>query len=86
MMSCHRANPIFFNKKIKIGRLGNLPTPHPLRTITSHFCLNPPIPSKWTSYVYHPLNVLAQFFQVSFYTINYLRIQDSVKYLGWRFL
>ena len=40
MVSCHGANPIFFNKKIKIGR-----PEHSLlillRPITSYFCLTP---------------------------------------------
>ena len=57
MMSGHGRNPIFVNKKIKIGRPEHSLTPHPIRPITSHFCLTPPPPppSKWTSYVYHPL-------------------------------
>ena len=57
MTSCHGENPIFFNKKIKIGLAEHSLTPHPLRPITSHFCLLPPpspILSKWTSYVHHP--------------------------------
>ena len=56
MMSGHGGNPIFFNKKIKIGRQEHSLTPHPLRPIASHFCLTPPLlpPSKWTPYVYHP--------------------------------
>ena len=60
-MPGHGPNPIFFNKKIKIGRPEHSLTLHPLRPITSHFCLNtspppspPPPTSKWTSYVYHP--------------------------------
>ena len=59
MMSGHDPNPIFFNKK-KIGRPEHSLTspPTPQRPITSHFCLNPhPHPSKWTSYVYKPLNL-----------------------------
>ena len=43
IMSGHGANPIFFNKKLKIGR--------PVGPITSHFFLIPPPPtpsSKWT--------------------------------------
>ena len=44
MMSGHHANPIFFNKKIKIGRPECSLTPNPLRPITFHFCLNPPSP------------------------------------------
>ena len=44
MMSGHGANPIFFNKKIKIGCPEHLLTPNsPLRPITFHF---------WTSYMY----------------------------------
>ena len=54
MMSGHGENPIFFNKKVKIGHPENSLTPHPLRPITSHFCLTPLPPSKWTSYVYPP--------------------------------
>ena len=50
MMPGHGANPIFFNKKIKIGCPENSPTPHPLRSITSHFCLSPAPPPP-------PLNV-----------------------------
>ena len=33
-----------------------LANPHTLRPIASRFCLIPPTPSKWTSYVYHPLS------------------------------
>ena len=49
-------NPIFFNKKINIGRPEHSLTPHPLHPITSHFCLtpphpHPPPPSRWASYV-----------------------------------
>ena len=41
MMSGHGANPVFFNKKIKIGHPEHeLPLPH-LRPITSHFALPP---------------------------------------------
>ena len=44
MMSDHGANPILFNKKIKIGRpehsLPHHLPPTPLRPITSHFDLN----------------------------------------------
>ena len=43
MMSGHGGNPIFFNKKIKIGRPEQSLTPHPLRPITPHFCLIPPL-------------------------------------------
>ena len=46
-MPGHGPNPIFFNKKIKIGRPEHSLTLHPLRPITSHFCLNtspPPSP------------------------------------------
>ena len=39
MMSGHGANPIFCNKKIKIGRPEHLLPPTPLRPVTSHFCL-----------------------------------------------
>ena len=35
--TAHGANPIFFNKKIKIGRPKHSVTLHPLRPITSHF-------------------------------------------------
>ena len=46
MMPVHGGNSIFFNSKIKIGRPEHSLTPHPLRPITSHFCLNhPPPPS-----------------------------------------
>ena len=44
-MSDHGPNPIFFNKIIKIGHPEHSLTPHPLRPITSHFCLSPPPPS-----------------------------------------
>ena len=43
-MSGHGANPIFSNKKIKIGRPEHSLTPTPLRPITSHFYLKPPPP------------------------------------------
>ena len=39
MMSGHGGNPIFLNKKIKIGRPEHSLTPTPLSPITSHFCL-----------------------------------------------
>ena len=38
MMSGHHADPIFNNKKMKIGRPENSLTSTPLRPITSHFC------------------------------------------------
>ena len=41
MMFGNSANPILFNKNIKIGRPENLLTLHPLRPITSNFCLTP---------------------------------------------
>ena len=44
MMSGHGHDPIFFNKKIKIGRPEHSLNPQPLRPITSHFCLTPPPP------------------------------------------
>ena len=53
MISGHSANPIFFDKILKIGCPEHLLPHHPLRSITSHFYLNP-VP-KWKSYVYHPL-------------------------------
>ena len=34
-----RRSNFFFNKKIKIERPEHLLHPHPLRPITSHFCL-----------------------------------------------
>ena len=65
MMSRHAANPIYFNvkkeKKNKnwtFTKLVNLPPL--LRPLTPHFCLitpHTPPHLKWTSYVYHPLNV-----------------------------
>ena len=43
MMSGHGANPIFFNKKMKIGCPEHSVTPlHPLRPITSYFRLTSP--------------------------------------------
>ena len=47
MMSGHGANPIFFNEKeTKIRRPQYSLTPHPLRSIASHFYLklSPPPP------------------------------------------
>ena len=44
MLSGHGASPIFFDKKIKIGRSEHSLTPHPLRPITSHLCLTLPSP------------------------------------------
>ena len=44
MLSGRDANPIFFDKKIKIGRSEHSLTPHSLRPITSHLCLTPPTP------------------------------------------
>ena len=52
MMSGHGGNPIFFNKKIKIGRPEHSlttptpppPPPTPLRPITSYFCFTPSPP------------------------------------------
>ena len=57
MMSGHGGNPIFFNKKIKIGRPEHSLTPHPLRPITSHFCLTlpPPPPLKVDAICVSPL-------------------------------
>ena len=50
-MSGHGANPIFFNEK-KIGRPEHSLNLHLLRPIISHFYP----PSKWTTYIYHPLS------------------------------
>ena len=44
MMSGYGANPISFNKKIKIGCPEHSLTSHPLHLITSHFYLTPPPP------------------------------------------
>ena len=47
---------VFFDKKIVIRRPDHPSTPHiPLRPIASLFFLTSSPPSKWTSYVYHPL-------------------------------
>ena len=48
MMSGHRANPIFFNKKIEIGRPEHSLTPAPLIPMRYHICLtaSPPPPLK----------------------------------------
>ena len=48
LMTCHGANPIFFNKKNKDWMSRTPLTPHPLRPITSYFCLTPflPLPPK----------------------------------------
>ena len=54
-MSGHDTNPIFFNKKIKIGRPINSLNPHPLASDNMSFLPYSFHPlSKWTSYVYHP--------------------------------
>ena len=42
MMSSHGANPIFFDKKLKIGRPEYLLHSHPLRLITFDFYLTSP--------------------------------------------
>ena len=42
MMSGHGANPIFFNKKIKIGRPEQLPTFHPSTSDNISLLLYPP--------------------------------------------
>ena len=44
MMSGHGTNPIFFNKKIKIGRPKHSLSPHLLRLLKSHFYLPRPTP------------------------------------------
>ena len=61
-MSGYGSNPIFFNKKIKIGRPEHLLPhfPHPSTANSITFLpypqpTLPPPPSTWTSYVYHPL-------------------------------
>ena len=43
-MSGHGANPIFFNKKIKIGRPENSLTPHPPTSNNISFLPYPPPP------------------------------------------
>ena len=59
MMSGHGPNQFSLLKKnIKVGRPEHSLTPYPLRPITSHVCLTPLSPSKWMSYVYHPLLLL----------------------------
>ena len=62
MMSGHGANPIFFNKKIKIGRPKHSLTPQPLHPIASHFYLSPrppPPPVKVYVICVSPLSVKA---------------------------
>ena len=46
MMSGHGANPIFFNKKIKIGRPEHLPTFHPSTSDNISLLLYPSPPFK----------------------------------------
>ena len=58
MMSSHGGNPIFFNKKIKIGRPEHSLT-LPLRPITSHFCLTP-LPLKVDVICVSPLKRLSK--------------------------
>ena len=48
MMSGHGSNPIFFHKRIEIGR--------PEHSLEHSFLPTPTPPSTWTSYVYHHLN------------------------------
>ena len=58
MVSGHGRNPIFFNKKIKMGHPEHSLTPHPPTSDNISFLPYPPSPlSKWTSYVYHPLDI-----------------------------
>ena len=45
MISGHGSNPIFFHKKLKIGRTEHPLIPHSLRLKTSHFCLTTPPPT-----------------------------------------
>ena len=57
MMSGHGANQIFFNKKVRIGRPEHSLSPHhPTSNSISFLPYPPPTSSKWTSYVYRPLN------------------------------
>ena len=60
MVSGHGANPIFSNKKIKIGHPGHSLTPPPpppsLCPITSCFCLNRPPPLRVDVICVPPLN------------------------------
>ena len=65
----------FLIKTINIGRPEHLLPPAPLRPITSHFCLTLHPPSKWTTYVYHPLLMIDwnKF-------INYPRWNMTLKY------
>ena len=46
MMSGHGANPIFFNNKNNKDWTSRTFATHPLRPITSHFCLTTPLPLK----------------------------------------
>ena len=61
MMSGHGANPIFFNKKIKIGRPKHSLTPQPLHPIISRLAPAPPPPPPVKVYVIcvSPLSVKA---------------------------
>ena len=85
MMSGYGANPIFFHKKkIKIGRPEHTLTPRLPTSDNISFCLTRPLPppSKWTSYVQHPVygrirvseNLYSGIFYAVFYSIlvNYL--------------
>ena len=96
MMFLHGANPILFNQKIKIGRPEPLllpppQNPDPLLSLTSHFCLTTPLPSKWTSYVYHQLVALTILLKsnyitkISFKKVNAMRNSKSWETTVWCF-
>ena len=51
IMSAHGANPIFFNKKNKDWTSRTLATPTP--STSGKISPHSPLPSKWTSCVYH---------------------------------
>ena len=55
MICCHGGIPMFFNKKIKIGRPEHSLTPYPPTSNNISFLSYPPPPSNWLSFVFHPL-------------------------------
>ena len=56
-MSGHGANPIFFNKKIKIGRPEHSLTPHPPMSNNISFLPYPPYPVKVDVICVSPLSL-----------------------------
>ena len=81
MMSGHSVNPIFFNKRIKIGSPEHLLTPHLPMSDSISFLPYPPTPLKADVICVSPLNQILTTSVVSFLVLPEWVLQTHPKFL-----